>query len=75
MGERNRQVQLSPREREVVELLGEGNSLGYTAAKLRISKKSVITYRTTAKIKMGLGPDTSNEDMMTRARELGLIES
>ncbi len=54
VGKASSAVVLSPREREVVQLLAEGNSTKETAAKLNISVKTVETHRKRLMEKLGI---------------------
>lgn len=54
VGKTNAAIALTTREREVVQLLAEGNSTKETAAKLNISAKTVETHRKRLMDKLGI---------------------
>jgi DNA-binding NarL/FixJ family response regulator len=65
-------VGLSPREREVLGLLGHGHSNADVAEKLDISPKTVATYRARIADKLGL---KTTADFVRFATDTGLLSS
>lgn len=65
-------VGLSPREREVLALLGHGHSNIEIAAKLDISPKTVATYRARIGEKLGL---KTTSDFVRYATDTGLLDA
>ena len=63
-------VGLSPREREVLSLLGHGHTNTAVAEKLDISPKTVATYRARIAEKLGL---KSTADFVRYATDTGLL--
>jgi len=63
---------LSPREREVLRLLAEGHSNQQVADQLRVSVKTVETYRTRLQQKLGL---KGRADLYRYAAESGILGS
>ena len=62
---------LTPREREVLQLLAEGNSNAAIAEHLYISQRTVTTHLSRLYAKLEVA---SRTQAIRRARELGLIE-
>jgi len=70
--DRERPKDLSPREREVLRMLAEGHSNQQIADQLRVSVKTVETYRTRLRQKLGL---KGRADLFRFAAESGILGS
>ena len=64
--------ELSRREREVLRLLAQGHSNQQAADKIRVSVKTVETYRTRLKEKLGL---KGRSDLYRFAVESGVLDA
>ena len=71
-GEGQRPKKLSAQERRVLQLLGEGHSNQQIADRIRVSVKTVETYRTRLSEKLGL---KGRAELYRFAAESGILES
>ena len=71
-GEGQRPKKLSAQERRVLQLLGEGHSNQQIADRIRVSVKTVETYRTRLSEKLGL---RGRAELYRFAAESGILES
>jgi two-component system response regulator NreC len=72
VGTRRQPKNLGRREREVLRLLAQGHSNQQIANELRVSVKTVETYRTRLREKLGLN---DRAELYRFARESGMLDT